>query len=251
MAQAANTAKRMAAIQVRVDSGEPELTATQTRKRRPTRRKMRRRNERTHRWNMLVRFALSSSALGLGLLGWGAAARKLVHSSNTSQTQFDAIIVLGYPATTDGDPSPRELASVNEAVREYERGVAPKLIFTGGAVANQFVEARVMAQAAEAQGIPAAAVLTETQARNTLENACFAVRIMHAHGWQSAEVITNPVHQRRAAMIFSRMPITWRMRAAPQMEPQPAGGDTAEALWEDAKAAHYLVWERWLERCRP
>jgi uncharacterized SAM-binding protein YcdF (DUF218 family) len=181
----------------------------------------------------------------------GAIARRLAHTTNTSRSRFDAIIVLGYPATSDGDPSPRELASVNEAVREYERGVAPRLIFTGAAVANQFVEAQVMALAAEAQGIPAEAVLTETQARDTVQNACLAVRMMKAHGWDSAEVIANPAHLRRAAMIFNRMPIEWRMHASPQIEPESAAAQAIESLWEDAKAAHYMVWGRWMESCRP
>jgi uncharacterized SAM-binding protein YcdF (DUF218 family) len=198
-----------------------------------------------------VRLAAAGGAAALALLALGALARRLAHTGSTSRTRFDAIIVLGYPATADGDPSPRELASVNEAVREYERGVAPRLIFTGAAVANQFVEAQVMAQAAEAQGIPAEAVLKEVQARNTIQNACFTARLMKAHGWDSAEVIANPVHLGRAAMIFSRAGIEWRMRASPRMEPESGPGEAIESLWEDAKAAHYLVWGRWMENCRP
>lgn len=227
------------------------MPTTQTRTRRPTRRKLQKRGHSTRRFGWPLRVAAAGGAAALVLLAMGAIARRLAHTSNTSRTRFDAIIVLGYPATSDGDPSPRELASVNEAVREYERGVAPRLIFTGAAVANQFVEAQVMALAAEAQGIPAEAVLTETQARDTVQNACFAVRMMKAHGWDSAEVIANPSHLRRAAMIFRRMPIEWRMHASPQMEPESAPAQALESLWEDAKAAHFMVWQRWMERCRP
>ena len=36
-------------------------------------------------------------------------------------------------------PTPEQLARVTEAVREYERGVAPRLLFTGGPAHNQFV----------------------------------------------------------------------------------------------------------------
>ena len=68
------------------------------------------------------------------------------------------IIVLGTPADRDGNPRPKQLARVTEAVREYKRGVAPRLILTGGAVQNRFVEAQVMARAAEAQGIPESAL---------------------------------------------------------------------------------------------
>jgi uncharacterized SAM-binding protein YcdF (DUF218 family) len=189
--------------------------------------------------------------MGLLLLALGAVARRLAHIGNTSRSRFDAIIVLGYPATADGDPGPLELASVNEAVREYERGVAPRIIFTGAAVANPFVEAQVMAGAAEAQGIPAEAIITEPHARDTIENACYAVRILRDHGWESAEVIANPGHLQRAAMIFSRQRIEWQMHAAPRMEPESATDEAMEALWEDAKAAHYLVWGQWMGNCRP
>ena len=189
--------------------------------------------------------------MAIALLALGAIARRLAHTGNTSRTRFDALIVLGYPATEDGNPSPRELASVNEAVREYERGVAPRLIFTGAAVANQFVEAQVMARAAEAQGIPEAAVLAEPQARNTVENACYAVRIMEDRGWESAEVIASPAHLSRAAIVFSRTPIEWRVHAAPPMEPGSAAGHIVEALSEDLKAACYLLCGQWLEKCRP
>jgi uncharacterized SAM-binding protein YcdF (DUF218 family) len=227
------------------------LPTTQTRARRPGRKQARKRGRRARRLGWPLRLAAAGGAAALVLLAVGAVARRFTHTGNTSRTRFDAIIVLGYPATEDGNPSPRELASVNEAVREYERGVAPRLIFTGAAVANQYVEAQVMARAAEAQGIPAEAILTETQARDTIQNACYAVRIMKAHGWESAEVIASPGHLRRAAMIFNRMPIEWRMRAAPRMAPESAAGQAIEALWEDAKAAHHLTWARWMENCRP
>lgn len=192
---------------------------------------------------------MTAAAAVLALLVAGAAARRMARTSNTARATFDAMIILGYPATSDGDPSARELASVDEAVREYERGAAPRLIFTGSAVANQFFEAKVMARAAEAQGIPPQAVLIETQARNTAENACYAVRIMKAHGWNSAEVIANSAHLSRAALIFGRMPIQFRMQAAPRLEPESAQWSAVESVLEDAKAAYYLVWERWTERC--
>lgn len=224
------------------------MPTTQTRPRRPRRSKASRRKR---HFGLPLRLAGTAGAATLVLLAMAAIARRLAHTSNTSRTRFDAIIVLGYPATADGDPSPRELASVNEAVREYERGVAPRLIFTGAAVANQFVEAQVMAQAAQAQGIPAEAVFTETQARDTVQNACFAVQMMKSHGWTSAEVIAHPAHLRRAAMIFSHTPIEWRMHASPPMEPESGAGQALQALWEDAKVAHYLVWGRWIENCLP
>ena len=142
------------------------------------------------------------------------------------------------------------LARVTEAVREYERGVAPRLIVTGGAAHNQFVEARAMARAAHAQGIPESAIYVEPQAMDTIQNACYSARIMKAHGWRSAEVVSGASHLPRAAMIFSRLPVEWRMHAAPPLSP-PAAYSVAATAVETLKTVRYLVWTRQTERCEP
>ena len=140
--------------------------------------------------------SLVAVAAILILLAWGVIARRLAPTSITSLTRFDAIIVLGYPADSDGNPKPIQLARVTEAVHEYERGVAPRLIFTGGAVLNRFVEARVMARTAQAQGIPESAIFVEPEAKDTIQNACYAVRIMKAHG--GGDFVRQPPTPRRA-----------------------------------------------------
>jgi uncharacterized SAM-binding protein YcdF (DUF218 family) len=136
--------------------------------------------------------------------------------SNTPATRFDTIIVLGYPAKSDGTPRPEMRERVLEGVREYRAGVAPRIVMTGGAARNHYVEAHVMAQLAEAQGVPASAVIEEGQAKDTIQNAYYSVQIMRAHGWRSAEVVSSPSHLRRASLIFAHFPVTWRMHAAPR-----------------------------------
>ena len=195
--------------------------------------------------------SLAAVAAILILLAWGVIARRLAPTSITSLTRFDAIIVLGYPADRDGNPKPIQLARVTEAVHEYERGVAPRLIFTGGAVLNRFVEARVMAQAAQAQGVPESAIFVEPEAKDTIQNACYAVRIMKAHGWRSAEVVSSASHLPRAGLIFSGLPLEWRTHAAPQLGPEPAAYSDAAAALEILKTVRYLVWTRQMERCEP
>jgi uncharacterized SAM-binding protein YcdF (DUF218 family) len=187
----------------------------------------------------------------LVLLTWGAIARWFAPTSNTSLTRFDAIIVPGYSADSDGNPTPTQLARVTEAVHEYERGVAPRLILTGGAVRNRFVEARVMARAAQAQGIPESAIFVEPEARNTIQNACYAVRIMKAHGWRSAEVVSSASHLPRAGVIFSGFPLEWRMHAAPPLGRETAVYSSAATAFETLKTVRYLVWTRQTERCEP
>lgn len=195
------------------------------------------------------RLTLAAAVLTVALLAWGAIARQLAPASNTSLTRFDAIVVLGTPADSDGNPTPSQLASVAEAVHEYQRGVASRLILSGAATHNQFVEARVMAHAAEAQGIPSSAIFVEPQAMNTIQNACYSARIMKAHGWRSAEVISSAAHLPRAALIFSRLPLEWRAHAAPPLSPESAAKASVIAMVETIKTVRYLVWTRQTERC--
>jgi uncharacterized SAM-binding protein YcdF (DUF218 family) len=196
--------------------------------------------------NLKIKIGLGAVGLVVALLAWAAIARATAPKSNTRLTHFDAIIVLGSPADADGNPSPHQLSRVTEAVHEYERGVAPRLIVTGGAAYNRFVEAEVMARTAHAQGVPESAIFVEGQAQNTIQNACYSFRIMKNHGWRSAEVVSSPSHLPRAGMIFSRLPVEWRTHAAPMLGPEAS---TLSELVEVAKTARYLVWSRWLDRC--
>ena len=196
-----------------------------------------------------IKAAAATAGLICFMLLVGAIARLAAPKSNTKLNRFDAIIVLGSPADGDGNPSPTQLARVTEAVHEYERGIAPRLILTGGAAANQFVEAQVMARTAHADGIPDEAIFVEPQAKDTIQNACYSVRIMKQHGWRSAEVVSSPSHLARAGLIFNHLPIAWRTHPAPDLE--PGGGDSGSAGMEILKTARYLFWARWIDRCEP
>ena len=158
-------------------------------------------------------------AVAFGLILYGSFIT--LPTQNTAATHFDTIIVLGNPARPDGTPSPEQRERVLEGVREYRAGIAPRLILTGGAAHNQFVEAHVMAQFAESQGVPASALIEEGQAQNTIQNIYFSAQIMHSHGWSSAEVVSSPSHLGRAAMILTafdrRQPalaLNWRTHPA-------------------------------------
>jgi uncharacterized SAM-binding protein YcdF (DUF218 family) len=194
---------------------------------------------------------LASSVAILGVFTWAAVARHLAPTSNTSLTRFDAIIVLGAPVNDDGNPTPTQLARVTEAVHEYERGVAPRLIVTGGADSNHFVEAQVMARTAEAQGIPGSAIFEEKQAKDTIQSGCYSVRLIESHGWRSAEVVSSASHLPRTGLIFSALPLEWRTHAAPSLEPGTAVDASLATALEVLKTVRYLVWARETERCEP
>jgi uncharacterized SAM-binding protein YcdF (DUF218 family) len=194
---------------------------------------------------------LASIAIAIVLVAWAALARAFAPLGNTPATRFDTLIVLGSPADAEGNPTPVQLSRVTEAVHEYERGIAAHLILSGGPSHRSYVEAEVMARTAEAQGVPASSIVLEPQALDTIQNACYSERLMKAHGWRSAEVISNRSHLPRAGLIFSRLPINWRMHAAPSLEPEIRSPVRFTIALETLKTLRYLVYAQWAERCTP
>ena len=191
---------------------------------------------------------LAAALVVMILVAWAVIARRLAPTANTSRDHFDAILVLGTPADADGNPTPTMLARVGEGVHEYERGVAPRVIFTGGRAHNTYAEADVMANVAASQGIPPSAIFVETRATDTIQNACYSARLMKNHGWRSAEVVSSEYQLPRASLIFNNTGLEWRMRAAPPLQADDAASTGALAL-EVLKTIRFLVYATWAERC--
>jgi uncharacterized SAM-binding protein YcdF (DUF218 family) len=210
-----------------------------------------RRTKQMRKLGLRAKFILSIIAVIFLLFLWAFLARTFAPHGNTKATRFDAIIVLGSPADDDGNPTPTQISRVSEAVHEYERGIAPRIILTGGAAHNNFVEADVMAKVAEAQGIPASAIFIETNAKDTIQNACYSARIMQQHDWRSAEVISNPSHLPRAGLIFDRLPIEWRTHPALPQSPEASTIESAAGSIELLKTLRFLLYARWTESCAP
>ncbi len=157
-------------------------------------------------------FLVAVPFLFLGTVAWTYEA---IPEENTAAKHFDAIIVLGTPSLPDGSPSLEQSARVMEGVREFRAGVAPRLIMTGGAAHNRFVEAHTMVELAAAQNVPRADLLEEGQAQNTIQNIFYSRALMVQHGWRSAEIVSSPSHLPRAALILQRNGMEWRTHAAP------------------------------------
>jgi len=157
----------------------------------------------------------------------------------------DVIIALGHPANPDGSPSPAMREQVALAAALYRAGLARALLFTGGAVHNEYVEAQVMAGLAVAQGVPAAALVTETHARDTFENARYCRQIMQQRGWQDAIVVTTPYHARRARRIFHLAGIPHQMVYAAQSYELASWPERFHALRYDLLGHVWLLASQW------
>lgn len=164
---------------------------------------------------MWFRIARKVAAGAAALLACVIILYVSIPMSDTEQTKFDVILVLGNPASQDGSIAPVGKSRVLEGIRQYRAGVAPVLLMTGGAVANRFVEAEVMREFAIAQGVPASDVFAEGQSRNTIQNAYYSYKVMQEHGWHSALIVSSPSHLHRASLIFSHFPFAWKTAPAP------------------------------------
>jgi len=135
-----------------------------------------------------------------------------------------------------GAPGPALLRRAAHAARLWHSGAARVVVATGGPAGAHPTEARAMRVALEAAGVPAAAVIEEDRARNTLENALFTIEILRARNLSPAIVVTDGYHLPRALMLFRLLGQRARGEAAPLIGPGDPGGRRA-AFRREAIAA--------------
>ena len=120
----------------------------------------------------------------------------------------DAIIVLGA-AAYDAKPSPVFEERIRHGIDLYKRGLAPKLIFTGGygGVGARFSESQVARRYALRQGVPDKAILIESLSRNTHDNLRQASLLMQQHQLHDVIVVSDPLHMARALRLSDELGI--------------------------------------------
>ena len=114
----------------------------------------------------------------------------------------DALVVLGARVMPGGVPSGALLARVEKAVELYQRGMAPRLVFSGGIGVNPPSEAQVMREQAVRLGVPAEACVLEEQSHSTEQNARFSAELLRGLGARSVVVVSDPYHLLRARQYF-------------------------------------------------
>jgi uncharacterized SAM-binding protein YcdF (DUF218 family) len=125
----------------------------------------------------------------------------------TALRHADAIVVLGNrpPRDARGNIAPEIGRRVERGVALFERGLAPRILFTGGRAPDGSIEADVMAARAIELGVDPDAIVRERRARDTAENARFAIELLCA-GRRDCRaeiiVVSSPYHLRRAVELF-------------------------------------------------
>ena len=117
---------------------------------------------------------------------------------------FDALIVPGCAVRSDGSPSAALNRRTRHATMLWHKGLAPRLILTGGVGNHRPAEATVAAAIARMEGVPDTALLVEAQSTSTAENAFFAAQLNEEAPSWSVLVVTDGYHCWRCSHLFGR-----------------------------------------------
>ncbi len=116
----------------------------------------------------------------------------------------DAIVVLAGGVGESGKAGGGYQERVKRAVDLYHQGFAQQMIFSSG-YTFVFHETEVMKERAIALGVPAEAILLETEAANTYENVVFVDRILEDRQWRTVLLVSSPYHMRRSLLTWRKL----------------------------------------------
>jgi uncharacterized SAM-binding protein YcdF (DUF218 family) len=150
----------------------------------------------------------------------------------------DAIIVLGA-AEYRGRPSPVLEARLNHALILYLKGLAPRVITTGGAGGDPvFTEGSVGRAYLTQHGVPPEAVVVEREGESTAQSVAAVVEIMRRMNLRSAIVVSDGYHIFRVKKMLESSGLKVYGSPRPSIPP----GEW-RARWQDLRqAVGYLLW---------
>jgi vancomycin permeability regulator SanA len=117
----------------------------------------------------------------------------------------DAIIVLGA-AQYEGRPSPVLKARLDHAASLWNRGLAPRMIVTGGrGVGDTTSEAAVGMRYLVQRGIPADSISMDTEGLTTSDSMVAVRRLLGTKSHPSVLIVSDPFHMLRLAILSRRL----------------------------------------------
>ena len=129
-------------------------------------------------------------------------------SAEDQKCRADVAVILGA-AAYNGEVSPVYRERIDHGITLYEEGYVDRLIVTGG-TADQGEESDASAAKKYllSQGIPEEAVLIEDQSSITQENLENSKAIMEENGYETAIIVSDPLHMKRAMLLAEDAGIT-------------------------------------------
>ena len=188
--------------------------------------------------------------VGLVLAVWGASAvLVLLWGRRDEARPADAIVVLGA-AQYAGRPSPVLKARLDHAVGLYRRGLAPRVVLTGGVGEGDTTsEAAVGRRYASRAGVPDSSLLTEEHGRTTTESLYAVADLLEQTVEPRVILVSDPFHMLRLRIIAGRLGMT----AYTSPTPTSPIERSEEKRWsyvlsESVKVPLTLVLGRWADQ---
>jgi uncharacterized SAM-binding protein YcdF (DUF218 family) len=139
-----------------------------------------------------------------------------------------AIVVLGGGMEDDGGLSVSSLRRAIHGILLFQRGFAPLLVFSGPVSRPPGrEEAEVRADMARLLGVSPAAILTETTALTTREEAARMAALLQPRGVSTILLVTSYAHMARSRQLFEK--VGFAVQPAPVDDPSHV--DKPEARW--------------------
>ncbi|HEV8445748.1 MAG TPA: YdcF family protein [Gemmatimonadaceae bacterium] len=119
-----------------------------------------------------------------------------------------AIVVMGA-AQYGGRPSPVFRARIDHGIDLWRRGLAPRLIFTGGPGDRDTTsEAAVAERYAIDHGVTPRAIMIENAGRSTAESLQHVAALMDAEPSRTVILVSDPFHMLRLTILARRYGLT-------------------------------------------
>jgi len=159
-------------------------------------------------------------------------------SSRDEARPADVILVLGA-AEYRGKPSPVLKARLDHALELYNRGLAPRIMTTGGSGGDPvFTEGTVGRAYLAGHGVPSEAVIVENEGDSTVASTALAGEIMHRMGLHSVIVVSDGYHIYRVKKMLQFRGLD--VYGSPRRDRSP---DRLHEQWNYLKqAVGYLLW---------
>lgn len=120
------------------------------------------------------------------------------YGSKDRKTTSNVAVVLGA-GTANGEVSPVYRERINHGIWLYKNGYVDYLIMTGGfGEGNRISDAYAAKQYAISRSVPEQVIFIEEESTITEENLKYAKKIMDENSFETAIIVSDPLHMKRA-----------------------------------------------------
>ena len=137
--------------------------------------------------------ALLTVLAGAAIWGYGRRDRLI---------EAEVAVVLGNEVYRNGQPAPRLAARLDKSLELYRAGRLKTIIVSGGVGRSLVDEATAMAAYLRAKGVPASAIVIDSEGHNTWNSAEFAAAYLQRHGLKRVIAVSQAFHIHRSVMAF-------------------------------------------------